>query len=707
MKSIHSCWLSVTLLFLWISLPCHGQNIASLLQEFSGFYGTESGDGRRVIAYYKEGFQVLDTETGSIDFHWIDESRGIESRSFFLSRDGLTLYVLYTSKSGSMNGDYYQTKLKRFDLSSGESEIVAVLDKGSKTPNFTGLLRVSDNQHYAAFTLNKSNEIVVFDLLNQTTLASVSVESLGDGQCFIFDRAGQTLIIHEKSTLRGRFIELNLSTLELTKSEKEEALGGFWFLDLDKSKLYFQLNDMLMAVDTPIDMSKRREVVSLPKNQKYVCGSSRTGSTFVVRFDKHFRDFDFLEFYSTAKPETPSLIIDLAKVDEQWSFKPEIWSERRPISIVGEKLFVGGKSPSFNSEDKQGLQIWQLTTGSHPTAKELTNRIERRLEHSLPIGDPYLKSLARGNFDYWKKGGDAGDPDSTFLLACCYMFGYNGLKSEAKAKQMLVSTANNNHNLSLIYLGLLEKENPSKSEAFFERAADNGNSLALEYLAGLYRERAGDETNLEKAFQLSMKACSGQRKPACTLNSLGLSYLYGYGVKKDFGKAMQLFKESCELANGDAFYYLGSCYLEGLGTEADPKIALDMFRQGAKQESEMSTLGLAFCKAHGLGCQRDIDGALNLYRKLEGHKFGPGKAMAEQLRKLKVKADQDSMESLLPSLHTFLPEVVDSSGITNAQLLYEARMSTLEAHREWASHISGNLGSLGIVPVISLGPPAR
>lgn len=678
----------------------YGQDMPILLQEVAGFEGVLTGDGKKVVEVYANGFQLLDLDTAIVEFHYFEEGRDLQGHAFCMSVDGAFLYVLYTSTfSGS-----YHTKIKKFDLRSGEVSVLLSLDPTPQAPIYSPLLTLSENEHYAAFTLQKPNVVEVFDLKAKLPIASISVEELPEyGPRFMFNKSSELLVISERSSIRGRLVQLDLKTLEVFKTERKEHFNHRWFIEQESSTLFIQSERELASLQTRQNLADKKQVVKYPTDQTYVCGVSLDGSQFGIEIRRNFHSFDLISFFDTSNTTQPFLTVDLAKVDEAWSFKR---NGHRQIGIAGDKAIVSGESPSFASQGGKGIQLWSLRTAKIPSAKDEAMVIEKRLKHAQPVSNPYLQSRAKASFERWKKSSESGDLDAKFLTACCYMFGYHGIKSEAKAKQLLHQAADDGHNLSLIYLGTLSKPSPSESHSYFKKAMENGNLLAAEYLAALYREGIGVEKDLKRAFELSTYACSGKEKIPCALNSVGLSYLYGYGVKQDQRVAHEFFQKSAAEANGDAYYYLGSCFLEGLGVAADPEKAVSCFRQGAQLDSKMAEIGLAFCKAHGIGCERDIEGALGLYRMLQVYDFGNAEKMAEKLKELKIKADENESRLFYESLNRSFPSIAIGND-TSANMLYEARMSVYEAHRDWVASQGGNWGALGIVPVLVPGPPSR
>ena len=65
---------------------------------------------------------------------------------------------------------------------------------------------------------------------------------------------------------------------------------------------------------------------------------------------------------------------------------------------------------------------------------------------------------------------------------------------------------------------------------------------------------------------------------------LGIMYLYGQGVEKDYPKAYEWLNRSSQMANGHAQYHLGNMYVQGWGVERDYKKAYGLYKKSADKD---------------------------------------------------------------------------------------------------------------------------
>lgn len=76
---------------------------------------------------------------------------------------------------------------------------------------------------------------------------------------------------------------------------------------------------------------------------------------------------------------------------------------------------------------------------------------------------------------------------------------------------------------------------------------------------------------------------------------LGVSYLYGYGVEKDFVEAFIYLQDAAMKNDGEAMLHLGKMYENGWGIKADPWIAYSMYRRSYKLHCDGSRKALSDC----------------------------------------------------------------------------------------------------------------
>ena len=76
---------------------------------------------------------------------------------------------------------------------------------------------------------------------------------------------------------------------------------------------------------------------------------------------------------------------------------------------------------------------------------------------------------------------------------------------------------------------------------------------------------------------------AAQKGDLGAINNLGLLYLRGHGVPKNYKKAFELFQNAALKGDSLALGNLGMCYEYGYGVASDYKKAFDLYSQSCNQ----------------------------------------------------------------------------------------------------------------------------
>ena len=96
--------------------------------------------------------------------------------------------------------------------------------------------------------------------------------------------------------------------------------------------------------------------------------------------------------------------------------------------------------------------------------------------------------------------------------------------------------------------------------------------------AQLY-EMAKKEEDIEKSIELLKMA--SDKGDATAIYELGMCYMNGDGVVKDYKKGIELIEKSAILGNTNAMYEMGEAYFNGITFEKDPRKAFEWYMKGA------------------------------------------------------------------------------------------------------------------------------
>ncbi len=132
------------------------------------------------------------------------------------------------------------------------------------------------------------------------------------------------------------------------------------------------------------------------------------------------------------------------------------------------------------------------------------------------------------------------------------------------------------------FKGREAEKNKRYSEAFnfYKKAAEKGHYLAQLNLAVMYQEGRGTQRNDQKSFYWNKQVVKQAPDPRANFN-LGQHYRQGYGVKRDYKKAIINYKIAAKQGHADASNSLGYMYRNGLGIKANKQIARDYYIEAA------------------------------------------------------------------------------------------------------------------------------
>jgi len=109
---------------------------------------------------------------------------------------------------------------------------------------------------------------------------------------------------------------------------------------------------------------------------------------------------------------------------------------------------------------------------------------------------------------------------------------------------------------------------------------------------------------------------SAEKGDAAACNNLGVNYMNGQGVKKDYEKAFYWFRKAADKGLARGQYNLGRCYWYGWGGMPDQEIAVIFLRRAAEQGHGRAQFFIGWCYDHAQGgVKQDLPEAVKWYRK--------------------------------------------------------------------------------------------
>ena len=147
----------------------------------------------------------------------------------------------------------------------------------------------------------------------------------------------------------------------------------------------------------------------------------------------------------------------------------------------------------------------------------------------------------------------------------------------------------------------------------WEDASNQGNSSAQNSLGEIYYIGFGVEKDYDKAVRLTEE--SAKQGNVYAQYNLGLMYK---NVYKDYLKSKELFEKAASQNYLLAQYELGVLYNEGLGVKKNFKKAFEYWTHAAEDGNKKSMLCLGKMYENGNGVEKDFNKAIMWYKKTNG-----------------------------------------------------------------------------------------
>lgn len=250
---------------------------------------------------------------------------------------------------------------------------------------------------------------------------------------------------------------------------------------------------------------------------------------------------------------------------------------------------------------KDQSDIWDSSLEEIPFREAIRYKIYERLGKVKP-GDRLTEE------DIFGKGCVTLDDHYEFMGAILKLRNpipaYETLEDVKDAEKSVGDDAEEMCKIGNTYLGL---SCYSEARQWYNKAANLGNSNAMECLGGMYQCGIGVQPDINKAIHFFKRAIvvDGNRD---ALFDLGACYLNGDGVPENLERAFYLMERSAKQGNMVAQYNMGFMYCTGKGVDVDLKKSLYWFHLSAAQGEEQA---IAFLDQHEARIVSMINGQNN------------------------------------------------------------------------------------------------
>lgn len=238
---------------------------------------------------------------------------------------------------------------------------------------------------------------------------------------------------------------------------------------------------------------------------------------------------------------------------------------------------------------------------------------------------------------------EEGNVDAQLTLGYMYLYGESGVdKDYEKAFQYYNMAANQNDSIainnvgSLYFSGIGTEKSLSKAAQMFEKASSLGNTEAAVNLSFIYLTKDSALNNPRAAVEL-LKSASEAGNPTAKF-LLGYAYFKGFVVEQNYKKAIALIREAANAEYDDAEYMLGYMYLNGLGITKNYGNAVKYFNLAFNQGNVDAMMELGNILAAGTMYTQDVYHAHILFNIASVHGISSAVEKRDFLeKKLKIE----------------------------------------------------------------------
>lgn len=199
---------------------------------------------------------------------------------------------------------------------------------------------------------------------------------------------------------------------------------------------------------------------------------------------------------------------------------------------------------------------------------------------------------------------EEGNLDAQLVLGYVYLYGENGVQQDFdKAFHYYELAAAQNDSVALNNLGSLyfngigTAVDYRKATELFAQAAQNGSDDAAVNLAFIYLSGDSGRKHAKEAVKLFEKAANNGNNTAKFM--WGYANYQGFGMPKNYYKAIEMIRQAAEAEFDEAQYILGLMYMKGLGVAQNYGNAVRYLRLAAAQGNMDAMMLLADILAEG------------------------------------------------------------------------------------------------------------
>lgn len=200
-------------------------------------------------------------------------------------------------------------------------------------------------------------------------------------------------------------------------------------------------------------------------------------------------------------------------------------------------------------------------------------------------------------FKWFMKAALKDDSESQYMIGVMYNDGLGVLKDVNKAIEWYQKSSDKGYVDAKYALALLYhtgndgvgKDEPLALKLYLEVLSKTDFGYGYNNVGYMYETGAA---NLPVNYKIAMEYYLKADKFGCSsaTNTIGIFYLNGYGVEKDYAKAFQWLTKAMEDGSVQAIAELGKMYFHGQFVERDQEVAYDLFKSAMDLGHEPSSI---------------------------------------------------------------------------------------------------------------------
>jgi TPR repeat protein/serine/threonine protein kinase len=287
--------------------------------------------------------------------------------------------------------------------------------------------------------------------------------------------------------------------------------------------------------------------------------------------------------------------------------------EVRAAELYGRAIALGKGHAAAGTTEARELAEAELALGS------MTRR-GRGTALDLVEARRLMEEAAASGVDWGQK-----------TLADMIAAGEGGPRDEARAVRLLEAAAGQGNGTAMVALGTRADDAGRYDEAFawFQRAADEGDSEGKLRLGILYRDGHGVPQDQVKALELFLEVAGAGN--TWGMVEVGYAYQEGRGTARDFEQARSWYRRAMDAGQTAGALKLASLVEAGQGGAKDEVEARRLYEVAVADNDSWAMVLLGDMLAQGRGGERDDARAVALWRRAEPKNIAAVARLGEML----------------------------------------------------------------------------